>query len=100
MIQKGDVTLLLKKIRNIGLQVEFSTSLYNAINEANALYHACMHEEGEINAKHLRNFKSIVSVVEHLGGSMFADDVIIDLEREKDTKKGNDKKDDQEYKKL
>ena len=35
-----------------------------------------------------------------MGGSIFADDIIIDLEREKDRKKGNDEKDDEEYKNI
>ena len=72
--------------------------MYDALDEASALYYVYRQEEGESNAKHLRNFKSIVAAVEHLGGSMFADDATVNLEREKDLKKGNAKKKDEEYK--
>ena len=36
---KGDVTVLLKEIRSIGLQIETNTSLYDALDEAVALYY-------------------------------------------------------------
>ena len=65
---KGDVTALLKEIRIIGLQIETNTSVYDALDEAHAMYYAYKQEPGESNAKHLRNFKSIVAAVEHLGG--------------------------------
>ena len=82
------------------MQIESNTSLYDAIDEANTLYYAYRQEEGESNAKHLRSFKSIVSTIEHLGGSMFSDEVIIELEREKDRKKGNDENDEEDYKNI
>ena len=97
---KGDVTVLLKEIRSVGLQIETNTSLYDALDEANALYYSYKQEDGESNAKHLRNFKSIVSAVEHLGGSMFADDALVNLEKEKDDKKGVTTRHDEEYKEI
>ena len=74
---KGDVTVLLKEIRSIGLQIESNTSMYDALDEENAMYYSYRQEEGERNAKHLRDFKSIVSAIEHLGGSMFSDEALI-----------------------
>ena len=89
--------MLLKEIRSVGLQIETNTSLYDALDEANALYYSYKQEDGESNAKHLRNFKSIVAAVEHLGGSMFADDALVNLEKGKDLKKGITAKRDEEY---
>ena len=97
---KGDVTILLKEIRNVWLQIETNTSTYDAIDEANAMYYSYRQEEGESNAKHLRNFKSIVSAIEHLGGTMFSDEMLITLENEKDVKKGNVTKENEEYKNI
>ena len=94
---KGDVTVLLKEIRSIVLQIETNTSLYDALDEANALYYSYKQEDGESNAKHLRNFKSIVLAVEHLGGSMFADDALVNLEKEKDVKEGVAARQEEEY---
>ena len=53
------------------LQIEINTYVYDALDEAVNVYHKYKQEDGEANAKHLRNFKSIVAAVEHLGGSMF-----------------------------
>ena len=64
---KGDATALLKEIRTIGLQTETNTSIYDVLDDANSMYYAYKQENGESNAKHLKNFKSIVSAVEHLG---------------------------------
>ena len=83
---KGDVIILLKEIRNIGLQIETNTSMFDALDEANAMYYSYRQEAGESNAKHLRNFKSIVSAIEHLGGTMFSDEMLVTLEKEKDVK--------------
>ena len=54
----------------------------------------------ERNAKHLRNFKSIMTAVEHLGGEMFADNALITLEQNLDTKSGGATKTTEYYKKL
>ena len=37
---KGDVIILLKEIRNIGLQIETNTSMFDALDEANAMYYS------------------------------------------------------------
>ena len=97
---KGDVTLLLKEIRIIGFQIETNTSVYNALDEAHAMYYAYKQEPGESNAKHLRNFKSIVAAVEHLGGAMFADDALIIMEKKTYVEAGGSPKSDAFYKKM
>ena len=97
---KGDMTLLLKEIRSIGLQIKTNTSLYDALDKANALYYSYKQEDGGSNAKHLRKFKSIVSAVEHLGGLMFADDALINLAKDSDVKKEKITKKDEDYKSI
>ena len=84
---KGGITKLLKETRSVGFQIETNTLMYDTLDEANVIHYSYRQEEGESNAKNLRNFKSIVSAVEHLWGLMFADDVLVKLEREKDKKK-------------
>ena len=61
------------------------------------MYYAYMQENGESNAKHLKNFKSIVAAVEHLGGTMFSDGVLIKTEKEKDKSNSQPIKSDAEY---
>ena len=80
--------MLLKEIRMISLQIETNTSVYDALDEANALHYSYMQEANESNAKHLRNFKSVVSAVEHLGGTMFADTMLTKMEKEKYEEEG------------
>ena len=65
-----------------------NTSRYDALDEVNKLYYEYKQEVGETNAKHLRNLKIIVSAVEHLGGTMFSDENLIKIEREKDKDAG------------
>ena len=47
------------------------------MDEAKTLFYTYKQEQHESNAKHLRNFKSIVDAIEHHGGEMFADDALI-----------------------
>ena len=54
--------------------------MYDALDDANAMYYSYKQESGESNAKHLRSFKSIVAAIEHLGGAMFSDEVLIKME--------------------
>ena len=91
---KGGVTILLKEIRTIGLQIETNTSRYGALDEVNKLYYEYKHDVWETNTKHLRNFKSIVSAVEHLGGTMFSDKNLIKIEQTKDEDSGKTSQDD------
>jgi len=95
---RGDVTILLNEIRTIRLQIETNTSRYDALDEANKMYYEYKQEVRETNAKHLRNFKSIVSAVEHLGGTMFSDEKLIKIERKKDEYTGKTSQDDDHYK--
>ena len=48
----------------------------------------------------MRNFKSIVTAVEHLGGAMFADNALITLEQNVDIKSGGTTKTTVYYKKV
>ena len=95
---KGSITTLLKEIRTISLQIETNTSIYDTLDEANSMYHAYKQENGESNARHFRNFKSIVSVIEHLGGTILSDGSLIKVEKERDDKNGLSVKTNTEYK--
>ena len=70
------------------------------LDEAVNVYYKYKQEEGETNAKHLGNFKSIVAAVEHLGGSMFPCKGLAKMEREKDARKEVPERSDEEYLKL
>ena len=82
----GNVTELLKEIRRVSLQIETNTSVYDAMDEAKSLYYNYKQEHDESNTKQLRNFKSIVEAIEHLGGTMFVDKSLIDYEKELNNK--------------
>ena len=83
---KGDVTELLKEVRRASLQIKTNTSVYDAMDEARCLYYSYKQEKNESNTKHLKNFKSIVEAIEHLGGEMFADGALIKYEANQDIK--------------
>ena len=83
---EGNVTKLLKEIRRVSLQIETNTSVYDAMDEAKSLYYNYRQDKDESNTKHLRNFKSIVEAIKHLGGTMFVDKSLIDYEKELDNK--------------
>ena len=85
---KGDVTELLKEVRRVSLQIETNTSVYDAMDEAKSLYYSYKQDQNESNSKHLKNFKSIVEAIEHLGGEMFADEALIKHEESQDVKNG------------
>ena len=76
MEKNGDATSLLKEIRRISLEIETNTSVYDAMDEAKALYYTYKQEENETNATHYKNFKSVVKAIEHLGGVMFTGDTL------------------------
>ena len=42
MKKSGDTTNLLKKLREVSLQIEINTSIYTAIGEAKVMYYAYM----------------------------------------------------------
>ena len=85
---RGDVTSLLKEIRQISLEIETNTSIYDAMDEAKAMYYKYKQEKNEIesNAKHLKNFKSLVEAIEHLGGEMFTDNELLEHKKKIDVK--------------
>ena len=90
------MTALLKEIRRVSLQIKMNTSAYNAMDEAKGIYYMYKQESNESNEKHLRNFKSTVNAIEHLGGEMFADKTLIENEKEEDKKNGATARDDRE----
>ena len=61
------------------------------------MYYDYRQENGESNTKHLKNFKNIVSAVDHLGGTMFSDGLLVKTEKEKDKNNGLPIKTDAEY---
>ena len=85
----GDVTRLLKEVRGVSHQMEKNTSIYDTIDKAKIKYYKYRHGDHESNAKHLKNFKDIVEVIEHPGGNIFADTGLLKYESYKDIKEGN-----------
>ena len=63
-----DVTSLCKEIRQVSLEIETNTSVYNSMDEAKVIYYTYKQEVHESNAKYYKNFKSTVEAIEHLGG--------------------------------
>ena len=94
--KEGDVAALLKEIRRISLQMDTNTSVYDALDEAKMVYYTYRQDANESNAKHLRNFKSIVAAIEHQGGQMFADDALMIHEKKIDTLVGTNVRTDKE----
>jgi len=95
--REGGITKLLKEIRTISLKIETNTSVYDALDKENSMYYTYKQENGESNAKQLRNFKSIVSVIEYLGGTSFSDKKLIKVKKEMNTKLHAMNKTDTEY---
>ena len=62
------------------------------------MYYTYKQESGESNTKHLRDFKSIVSAVKHLGGILLSDEISIKIEKEVVNKSNVVNKTDMEYK--
>ena len=52
MESSGDITSLLREIRQISLEIKTNTSVYAAMGEAKMLYYTYMQELHETNAKH------------------------------------------------
>ena len=71
-----DVAALLKEVQRISLQMDTNTSVYDALDNAKMVYYTYKQDVNESNAKHLRNFKSIVAAIEHQGGQLFANDAL------------------------
>ena len=58
--------------------------VYDAMDEAKTLYYTYKQEKNESNGKHLKNFKSIIEAIEHLGGEMFADKSLFEYKKKAD----------------
>ena len=102
MKMKGfaDMEIYLKEIRPINLQIETNTSVYNALDKAKRRYYMYIQEENKRSLKYLRNFKIIVKAVEHLGGAMFTDDVLVKYEKKEDERVGNTTKRNNKHAKI
>ena len=48
----------------------------------------------------MRNFKSIVAAVEHIGGVMFSDELLVNIGEQKDVDAGRTTKDEKHYKSI
>ena len=75
-----NVTPLIKESRSSSLHIETNTSVYCTLDEVKVLFYTYFQEENESNARHLKNFKSIVEVIEHLGVNIFADKTLVEHE--------------------
>jgi len=64
------------------------TSLYDSLDEANADFYTYNQGEFDSPAQHLKNFKNLIAVVEHYGGTMFYDKRIIAYEKAMDKTNG------------
>lgn len=74
--------------------------MYDAIDEAHSINYLYNQEDRESNAKHLCNFKSIVSAIEHLGVAIFADGALVSLDRKKKENTGESGKDNVHFTKV
>ena len=76
----GDVAELLKMIRTISREMNANELVYDALDEAKRKYYLYRQAPDEDNEQHTRTFKENVEVVEHLKGSLFDDESLIDYE--------------------
>lgn len=74
-----------------------NASLYDAIDESKRNYYIYYQQPEDDNEKHQRNYKSNVDVVEHHGGSLFNDPVLIKHEKDEDIKNSIPAKTEEEY---
>ena len=91
----GDVVELLKMVRGACREMTTNASLYDAIDESKKRYYAYHQERWDGNEAHLKAFKSNTEVVEHYGGNLFGDKVLIDFEKSEDIKNGVTRSDEQ-----
>ena len=95
-----DVAWLLREIRKISNEVGTNVSVYYAQHEAIKRFYSYYQNEDDSIATHLKNFKTMVAVVEHYGGDVFFDIGLIRHEKSSDKKKGADEKTDKEYRQI
>ena len=95
-----DVAWLLREIRQVSNEMGTNVSVYYAQHEAIKRFYAYYQGEEDSIATHLKNFKTLIAVVEHYGGDIFYDESLI--KHEKDNDKSNDViyRSDKEYKQL
>ena len=94
---KCNVTELLTSIRGISNQIDTNTSVYDALDEAKRLYYNYKQNDEDTNAKHLKNFKNLVAIVEYYGGDLFIDKALVDHEKKSDINLGNNPKTEEDY---
>ena len=64
--------------------MDTNTSIYDALDDVKMLFYTYRQDVNDSNDKHLRNFKRIVAAIDHQGGQMFADDALLNHERDVD----------------
>merc|ERR1740124_423967 len=98
--KSGDATSLLKDIRRASLQIETNNSVYANLDKDNIIYYTYKQGREESSTKYLGNFKSIIEAVKNLDGTIFADNALINCKMKEDNNKGEQRKSDNEYKKI
>ena len=96
----GNAAELLKIISGVSREVDINASIYDAIDEAKWKYYTYRQQPYEDNDHHARVFKRNVEVLEHEGGELFNDPILIKHEKQKDIGAGVTAKSDEEYKAI
>lgn len=78
--QDADVTNLLRHIRSLSNELEVSTNLYDALDEAKKRYYTYYQGEEESNQKNVKTLKDIVATIEHYGGTVGEEKGLVDHE--------------------
>ena len=74
--------------------------VYYVQHEAIKKFYAYYQNEDDSIATHLRNFKTMIAVIEHYRGDIFYDTSLIKHEKNNDRKKGVSEKTDRDYKQI
>ena len=98
--EDGDVAWLLREVRQVSNEMGTNVSVYYAQHEAIKRFYTYYQNEEDNIATHLKNFKSMIAIVEHYGGDIFYDESLADYEREMDKKNGQTTRSDKEYQQL
>ena len=94
---KYNVTEVLRVIRGIINQLETNISVYNTLDKTKRVYYFCKQGDDDTNAKHLKHFNNLVTIVEYFGGNFFNDDTLVAHGKKIETKLGNPSKTETEY---
>ena len=86
----GKVGELLKLIQKISKEVNPNASTYDSIDEAKSRYYLYRQLPEDSNEAHTKNFKSLVEHVEHSGGYLYRDKMLVEHEKDLDKAAGVD----------